>query len=191
MRHQTFSKTIQFLLLVCLLMLLSHPQALAVDLTSMRAIGNFAGMTKTNDGVLIDCDDHSQLRLQVLAPDLVRVRAAFQTSLPQHDHSWAIARTDWDKVPFKVSQTKDDLSLDTSEVHVTVSRKPLRISFYDAHSGRLINADGLPMQYNSTSGAVAAAKSIGSEEHLYGLGEKAAQLDKRHDAYEMWNSDTP
>jgi len=188
-------KLVQYWLFVCLLMLSSQAVALAVDLTGMRAIGNCAGMTKTADGVVIDCDDHSQVRLQVLAPDLVRVRAAFQTSLPQHDHSWAIARTDWnkDKVPFTVSnsESKDDFSLETSELRVVVIRKPLRVLFYDAHSGRLINADGLPMQYNPTSGAVAAAKTIGSEEHLYGLGEKAAHLDKRHGAYEMWSSDTP
>lgn len=191
MQNQAFLKSLRYILGVCLLMLLNCQHALALDLTGSRAIGNFASMTKTNDGVLIDCDDRSQVRLQVLAPDLVRVRVAFQTSLPQHDHSWAIARTDWDKVPYKVSQTKDDLSLDTSELRVVVSRKPLRISFLDAHTGRVINADGLPMQYNPTSGAVAAVKSIGSEEHFYGLGEKAAHLDKRHDAYEMWNSDTP
>lgn len=191
MRSPAYFKFVQYLLLICLLMLPSVPQALAVDLTSMRAIGNFAGMTKTDDGVLLDCDDHSQVRLQVLAPDLVRVRAAFKTSLPQHDHSWAIARTKWDKVSFKVSQTKDELSLDTSELHVVVSRKPLKISFFDAHTGRLINADGLPMQNNSSTGAVAAAKSISSEEHFYGLGEKATHLDKRHDAYQMWSADTP
>ncbi|MBS2004473.1 MAG: DUF4968 domain-containing protein, partial [Cyanobacteria bacterium SZAS LIN-5] len=191
MRSPRSFKVVAYLLLICLLMLSSGPQAFAVDLTTMQAIGNFAGMTKTDDGVLIDCDDNSHVRLQVLAPDLVRVRAAFKTSMPQRDHSWAIARTKWDSVPFKVSQTKDELSLDTSELHVVVSRKPLKISFYDAHTNRLINADGLPMQYNSSTGAVAAAKSISSEEHFYGLGEKAAHLDKRHDAYEMWSSDTP
>ncbi len=42
----------------------------------------------------------SQLSLHVLAPDLVRVRAAFQKPLPQLDHSWAIARTEWPQVLF-------------------------------------------------------------------------------------------
>ena len=172
------------------LLVLSSP-ALAVDLTGMHTIGNGSTLTNLPDGALIDCDDKSQVRLQVLAPDLVRVRAAFQKSIPQHDQSWAIARTDWDKVPTKVSETNEAFSLETSELRVVVNRNPLRVSFYDAHSGQLINADGLPMQYDPTNGAVAAAKSVGSEEHLYGLGEKAAHLDKRHDAYEMWSSDTP
>ena len=38
---------------------------------------------------------------------------------------------------------------------------------------------------------VAAAKKIGFDEHFYGLGEKAAHLDKRRGQFTMWNSDTP
>jgi alpha-glucosidase len=38
---------------------------------------------------------------------------------------------------------------------------------------------------------VAAAKKIGFDEHFYGLGEKAARLDKRRNSFVNWNSDTP
>jgi alpha-glucosidase len=56
------------------------------------------------------------------------------------------------------------------------------------------------MQFDPQSGAVAATKSLGAadangtnglEEHFYGLGEKAAHLDKLHQKFEMWSSDTP
>lgn len=191
MTGRVSSKFVHCVLLSFVLLLSSNWKSSALDLSKMQAIGNVAKMTKTDDGVLIDCEDHSQVRLQVLAPDLVRVRAAFQTTLPQHDHSWAIARTSWDKVPIEVSQDNSAVWLDTSEIHVAVIKKPFQIKFFDAKNGSLINADGLPMQFDPKSGAVAAAKDIGLEEHIYGLGEKAAHLDKRHDAYEMWSSDTP
>jgi len=32
---------------------------------------------------------------------------------------------------------------------------------------------------------------LGFDEHFYGLGEKAAHLDKRRGQFSMWNSDTP
>jgi alpha-glucosidase len=38
---------------------------------------------------------------------------------------------------------------------------------------------------------VAASKRLGLNEHFYGLGEKAAHLDKRRDSFVNWNSDTP
>jgi hypothetical protein len=38
---------------------------------------------------------------------------------------------------------------------------------------------------------IAAAKKLGFDEHFYGLGEKAARLDKRRGAFVNWNSDTP
>jgi len=38
---------------------------------------------------------------------------------------------------------------------------------------------------------VAAAKKLGFDEHFYGLGEKAARLDKRRGFFVNWNSDTP
>jgi alpha-glucosidase len=38
---------------------------------------------------------------------------------------------------------------------------------------------------------VAASKRFGFDEHFYGLGEKAARLDKRRGSFINWNSDTP
>ena len=38
---------------------------------------------------------------------------------------------------------------------------------------------------------VAAAKKFAFDEHFYGLGEKAARLDKRRGSFVNWNSDTP
>ena len=163
----------------------------ALDLGGMKSIGKTATVRKSPDGVLIECDDLSQVQLKVLAPDLVRVRASFTKALPKQDHSWAIERTDWAHVPTKLTETKDAVSLETSELRVVVNRNPLQVAFYDAKSGKLINTDGPSMQFNPTNGAVAATKTIAAEEHFYGLGEKAAHLEKNNNAFQMWSSDTP
>jgi len=165
--------------------------AVAMDVSSMRAIGNVSSVTKEADGVLITCVGKSQVRLQVLAPDLVRVRASFEKELPKHDHSWAIERTKWDPVQVKVTEAADSTTLETAELRVVVTHKPMRVQFFDVKTGRAINSDAMPLRFDPASGAVAATKSIGFEEHFYGLGEKAAHLDKRHDSYQMWSSDTP
>ena len=180
-----------FLSIAALLLALCNPVLAAIDLSGMHVIGNISAVTRTADGLILDCDDHSQVRLQLLAPDMVHVRAAFQKKLPQRDHSWAIAKAEWDKIAPNVTETKDSVSLETSELRVVVNRGPLRVAFYDAHSGELINSDSSSMQYNPANGAVAATKSTVTGEHFYGLGEKAARLDKLHTAFQMWSSDTP
>jgi len=180
-----------FLLTVAGTMSAFTERAYSLDLSGMSPIGNVRKVVKISDGILVDCDDDSQVKLQVLAPDLVRVRAGFKKAIPGKDHSWAIARTSWNSVPTKVSESNDTVVLETSELRVVVTRSPLRIAFYDAKTGRAINRDSQPMRYNSATRAVAAVKSLGFEEHFYGLGEKAARLDKRREAFQMWSSDTP
>jgi alpha-glucosidase len=175
----------------------------AIDVNGMRTIGNALGLTSAYmpaNMVVIDCEDKSQVCLQVLAPDLVRVRTSFQQNLPSKDHSWAIDRDRWRQSPAKVIKTKDAVTVETSALRVVVTLKPLLIAFYDIKTGRLINTDSHAMQFDPASGAVAATKSLGAtdaagangmEEHFYGLGEKAAHLDKLHQKFEMWSSDTP
>src|SRR5262245_23732716 len=47
------------------------------------------------------------------------------------------------------------------------------------------------MMFDPKTTRIAAAKKLGFDEHFYGLGEKAARLDKRRGHFTMWNSDTP
>ena len=80
--------------LACCTLLLSFA-ASAVDLNGLVPIGPMAGYTASGDGISITCTDQSQVRFQVLAADLIRVRASFGKPLPERDHSWAIAKTSW------------------------------------------------------------------------------------------------
>ena len=66
----------------------------------------------------------------------------------------------------------------------------MRIEFRDAKSHQVVNADQQPMRFDPQSGVVADARTLGFDEHFYGLGEKAARLDKRRGEFTMWNSDT-
>src|ERR1039458_8845129 len=77
--------------LACGTLLLSFA-ASAVDLNGLFPIGPMADYTASGDGITITCTDQSQVRFQVLAADLIRVRASFGKPLPERDHSWAVAK---------------------------------------------------------------------------------------------------
>ena len=165
--------------------------ASAVDLNGLTPIGSLSSFAQARDGITVTCSDQSQVRFYVLAPDLIRVRVSFGRALPDRDHSWAIEKTSWETPQWRVEEQPGGLLLTTAEIEISINRSPLLIAFRDARSHRVINVDARPMAHDLASGTVAAAKKLGIEEHFYGLGEKAAMLDKRRGQFTMWNSDTP
>ena len=163
----------------------------AVDFNGLTPIGSVVSHFTTPYGITVLCDDHSQVRFEVLAPDLIRVRASFGKSLPERDHSWAIAKTDWATPKWTLKEDPASLTVVTDELEVVIQHSPLTVEFRDAKTHKVINADERPIMHDPASGKVAAFKKLGFEEHIYGLGEKAARLDKRRAQFTMWNSDTP
>jgi alpha-glucosidase len=164
---------------------------IAVDFTGLQPIGAVTAVTRIGRGVALKCADGATMQLTVLAPDLVRVRTIFAGQLAEPDHSWAIDRTDWPVVPFELCESPDAVTLTTVELEIVVRRAPLLVEFRDAATHRVINADERPVARDPQTGRVGAAKKLGLDEHFYGLGEKAARLDKRRGEFVMWNSDTP
>jgi alpha-glucosidase len=187
--------------LFCLLGLITTNNA--QDVTKLEKIGPVASFTKSDQAVVFHCLDNSQVQVTILAPDLVRIRASFAKPIPSRDHSWAIAKTDWPTPRWSLSETKDSVLVTTNEIEVVVRRAPLIIEFRDAKTHAIINADEQPMAYDAkgllkemlfdpqAGKFVAASKTLGFNEHFYGLGEKATRLDKRRGSFVNWNSDTP
>ena len=67
----------------------------AQDITTLDPIGAVVRFDKGDKTVTLHCRDNSQVQLTILAPDLIRVRASFAKPIPEKDHSWAIAKLDW------------------------------------------------------------------------------------------------
>ncbi|MBI3885372.1 MAG: DUF4968 domain-containing protein [Opitutae bacterium] len=163
----------------------------AADGRGLAPLGPAEKVARMPQGAQVTCADGARVTVSILAADLVRVRTVFAGQPDEPDHSWAIARTDWPPPPWQLAETTDALTLTTAELKVVIHRSPLRIDFLDAATGRVINADQRPMARDAKTGRVAAAKRLGFDEHFYGLGEKAAPLDRRRGEFTMWNSDTP
>lgn len=68
-------------------------------------------------------------------------------------------------------------------------RKPLeRVS--EEHK-KLLMSEGHTYQDSQREKAFEVLKKMQGSEHFYGLGDKTGFLNKRHYAYEMWNTDDP
>lgn len=178
--------------LACCLFSLSRLAMGGVDFNGLTPIGSSVSHFVTPYSIGVMCDDNSEVRFEVLAPDLIRVRASFGKPLPERDHSWAIDKTNWEpQAKWASKQGPDSTVITTDELEVVIQHSPLLVEFRDAKTHKAINSDERPMMYDPAAGKVAAFKKFGFEEHIYGLGEKAARLDKRRGQFSMWNSDTP
>jgi alpha-glucosidase len=138
-------------------------------------------------------NDQGTLAVTALSDDIVRVH--FTRAKPfGRDHSYAVINRDFGPTQAKVKIGTDATVLHTATLTVLIRQNPLRISFANA-AGESLDADD-PLRGTVFVGdAFRAAKRLRDDEHVYGFGEKAGQLDKRGwklGGYSlvMWNSDT-
>jgi alpha-glucosidase len=131
--------------------------------------------------------------LSVVAPSIVRVRFAPGPSLGR-DHSYAILQAPAGDPSAAVETGADSSVLRTGSLRVRVSYAPFRIAFASA-DGQALDEDDPARGMGYSGRATRAWKRLGVDDHVYGLGEKTGELDKRgryrggYD-YAMWNSDT-
>ncbi|HKN84940.1 MAG TPA: DUF4968 domain-containing protein, partial [Pyrinomonadaceae bacterium] len=149
----------------------------AQDITTLEPIGSVVSVEKTGKTVTLHCRDNSEVQLTILAPDLIRVRTSFTKRIPQKDHSWAIAKEDWQTPRWNLQETPDSIIITTDELEAVIHRSPLLIDFRDARTHQLINSDERPLSYDANGKLtgimfdpkagmfVAAARKPGFDEH--------------------------
>src|SRR5580765_7205825 len=97
----------------------------AQDITALEKIGPVVSFTKTDKAVTFNCRDNSQVQVTILAADLIRVRASFARPIPTKDHSWSIAKENWETPRWGLREAAESVTITTDEVEVVVRRSPL------------------------------------------------------------------
>jgi alpha-glucosidase len=187
-------------------LLLFIPSAL---LAQWQTIGN-ADITTTHGRSTVSLKaSGATLEVTVLADDLVRVHltppSAPGQKPPQPVRSWSVIKTEWPAVRAEIADAPDVLTMSTPALQVRISKKPVRIAFYD-RSGTLLNEDhpqkGMgwvlrtrPDSLRDAPGTAGAEvrvwKSSPQGETYCGLGEKAGDFPRRQKNFTMWNADIP
>jgi alpha-glucosidase len=146
-----------------------------------------ADIVVRGDGV----DIHSGrwiIRVTALADDILRVRAAAAGELPE-DASWAVpedvrARS----VQVSLKLNADGAEFKTAAMTVRVERSPLRLVVSDM-AGHVISADAPTGALDQVGGGFMLHKTLTPREHIFGLGDKTGPLDRRGEAFTLWNTD--
>ena len=151
-------------------------------------LGSVTAVQKESRGLLLVCGGDA-LRVEVLAPDLVRVRLARQGQWDESP-SYAVIKSSWPSVDWKVTESANGITLETRALKIRINRTPCRLSFYDQQD-RLINQDDEALGIGWDGPEIGVYKKLFDDEQFFGLGEKTGRLNKRGDEWVMWNSDFP
>ena len=156
----------------------SQPAVSVDTVTSSQAL---------HDGIDIRAGS-ATLRITALRDDILRVRVAAESSLPE-DASWAVLSDARSKtIDVQPSQDATSVGFRTGKLDVRVEKDPLRIVVRDL-SGNIISADAAQRPVRFQAGGFAIYKQMPGDEHYFGLGDKTGQFDRREQAYTLWNTD--
>ena len=144
--------------------------------TSFSALPNGV---EVSDGVASE-------EITALREDVLRIRIVRQRPMPE-DASWAVlAEARHSSVAVTPDVTPEHYSFRTHLLAVEIDRKTLRLTVRDI-AGNILQQDALPVRFDGTSFRV--SKIMPLDEHYFGLGDKTGPLDRRDQAFSLWNTD--
>ncbi len=132
------------------------------------------------------------LYIRALRDDILRMTISPTSTLPDQG-SWAVLPGSRDS-QFGVTPFSDAASVgfDTPLLHVRVRRDPLEIDILDTQ-GHTLLASSEPVRFfpDDRNGDLGFRvwMQMPVDEHFFGLGEQAGPLDRRGNAYTLWNTD--
>lgn len=149
----------------------------------------FKGLTETNRGDqgLTLKGQAGAVSVDVLAADLIRLRASRSKRALSTGDSWAVVQSAWRGIKVSVKKTTQRFELKTQTTGFVIHRKTGAWTLNDASGRSLIEC---PAEAWGFSGdAPFCSLCLTDEEQIFGLGETSGTFDKRGLIREFWNID--
>ena len=154
-------------------------------LTDAHPLERQAGMTPLPNGIDVEVGD---LRMKVVAlrDDVLRITYARGGSFPE-DASWAVLLTArQSSVPVSIENNGDRFGFRTRALIVEMDKQTLELTVRDL-AGNVLDQDARPLRFDGD--AFRICKKMPLDEHYFGLGDKTGPLDRRNQAFSLWNTD--
>lgn len=126
-------------------------------------------------------------KVVALRDDVVRVRV-WRGNTPPEDASWAVlASSRSSNVPVKPQDSGTAaFGFCTGKLIVQIDKASLALSIQDPN-GAVLLQDARPIRFDGD--AFRIYKAMPADEHYFGLGDKVGPLDRRNQAFTLWNTD--
>jgi alpha-glucosidase len=137
------------------------------------------------DGIDLRCAD-ARMQIIALREDVVRIRVSRSDKFAE-DASWAVLKeARASRVAVTPTNTADAVGFQTGVLRVSLSRKTFALTISD-RDGNILQQDIQPIEFHGDSFSV--YKTMPLDEHYFGLGDKPGPLDRREQAFALWNTD--
>lgn len=185
----------RYICIVCgVLCLLSSADLSALDsngtaspVSAVVTLNVFSGAVPLPNGIQIRSGAAIE-EIVALRDDVLRIRIGPNKVLPE-DASWAVlpeARKA--SVPVTAESSLEAIGFRTGKLRVMISRNDLCLSVTDLNGNVLQeDASGWPVTFHGNSFQI--YKKMPADEHYFGLGDKVGPLDRREQAFSLWNTD--
>ncbi len=131
-------------------------------------------------------DGDARMQIVALREDVVRVRVSRSRELAE-DASWAVLKEPrQSRVAVTPTDTAEAVGFQTQVLRVSIDRQTLTLTISD-HGGNILQQDARPVEFHGDSFRVYKAMPL--DEHYFGLGDKPGPLDRRDQAFTLWNTD--
>ena len=181
--HRMFS-ALSFIFLLCSI----SPEAFGqfkLSLAGINLLSRQAGMASLPNGIEVQAGG-VRIKVVALRDDVLRVTYARGNSFPE-DASWAVLPTSrQSSVPISIDRSGDHFGFRTRTLTVEVDKKTLELTVLDL-SGNVLEQDARPLRFDGD--AFRIYKTMPLNEHFFGLGDKTGPLDRRDEAFTLWNTD--
>ncbi len=150
-------------------------------------LNEFTASTRLRDGIEVR-SGRATIKITALRDDVLRIRIASTGEMPE-DASWAVldsARHESANVTQEDSA--DHVGFRTASLRVRIDRPTMRLQITDLQGNVLQeDAEGWPVTFHN--GSFRLYKKMPDDEHYFGLGDKVGPLDRREQAFALWNTD--
>ncbi len=154
-------------------------QAKPESAVSNSSVPDLSNGVETENGSLHE-------RITALRDDVLRIRI-WRGDTPPEDASWAVLP---EARHASALVTREDaggeIAFRTDRLAVAIDRQTLAITIRDL-AGVILQQDERPVRYDGE--AFRIYKIMPIDEHYFGLGDKAGPLDRRSEAFTLWNTD--
>jgi alpha-glucosidase len=176
-------------LIVSTLFLIQTPAMISGQLAQPQADSHqlkpAATVSQLPNGIEVQSGDLRE-RVIALRNDVLRITLASGSSLPE-DASWAVLPdVRHSAVPVAIETNNNHFGFRTRALIVELDKTTLELTVRDL-DGTILQQDARPVRFDGDSFRV--FKSMPADEHYFGLGDKTGPLDRRNEAFTLWNTD--
>src|SRR6266853_2453980 len=128
----------------------------------------------------------ARMQIVALREDVVRIRVSRSKELPE-DASWAVLKEAMQSsVAVMRDESPSSVGFRTMALRVSINRQTFALTIADL-GGNVLQQDARPVEFHGDSFRV--YKTMPLDEHYFGLGDKPGPLDRREQAFTLWNTD--